>query len=240
MPVVGIRWCVRFIRAKMPAGGSRCQLLRRAGELPAAFAGQHAACNGYSVRALYAVEHWRLRADHHRRGGGSHTSPKRQRGIRFGRNRQQPRHGRDEQDFRRLNRVLCGGPSRALLVRVPRWRFGLVWLPRTSAAPLAAFLSPRKSPLTWPSAILSPGERGATARCPGANPRSAGRRQIAAGVARRSSTYTSYNMRPFSIFSNASQPKTVQSDPGSDWPVSGYFFFNKNNGRPFCALHVAS
>ncbi len=62
---------------------------------------------------------------------------------------------------------------------------------------------------------------------------SAVRRQVAASVVRTSSTYTSYNMRPFSIFSNASQPKTVQLDAGSDWPLSGYFFLNKNSSEPF-------
>ncbi len=46
-------------------------------------------------------------------------------------------------------------------------------------------------------------------------------------------------MRPFSIFSNATKPKTVQCYAGSDWRFSGYFFLNKKNSEPFCALHVA-
>ncbi len=47
-------------------------------------------------------------------------------------------------------------------------------------------------------------------------------------------------MWPFPIFSHASQPKIVQTDPGSDCTVSGYFFLNKNSREPCYARRIAN
>jgi hypothetical protein len=152
--VVGISSCVRFIRPKIAADCSRLQLLGWPRELPPASAGRDAGCRGRFVRAIHAVEHWRLRADHDRmrRGFGA------------------PGAGREQ--------------------------------------------------IAW-----------------GANQRSAGHRQIAVDVAR---TRYIYSMRRFAFFAKAIEPKIAQSHAGSDWPLSGYFSFNKNSVEPFPARWLAA